>query len=60
VGRVGFFGFLRERERERNRRYKGGKEKPSSLSFASPVEEDDKQCHQNDIVCSFCFSMKNE
>jgi len=54
VGHVGFFGFLRERER--NRRYKGGKEKPSSLAFASPVEEDDKQCHQNDIVCSFFFN----
>jgi hypothetical protein len=58
VGRAGFFGFLRERER--NRRYKGGKEKPSSLAFASPVEEDDKQCHRNDIVCSFFFPMKNE
>jgi hypothetical protein len=56
VGHVDFFGFLRERER--NRRYKGGKEKPSSLAFASPVEEDDKQCHQNDIVCSFFFNEK--
>jgi hypothetical protein len=53
VGRACFFGFLREREIETG---KGGKEKPSSLAIASQVEEDDKQCHQNDIICSFFFN----
>jgi hypothetical protein len=57
VGHVGYFWVSK---RERNRRFKEGKEKPSSATFVSLREEDDKQCYQNDIVCSFFFSMKNE
>jgi len=40
---------------ERERCYKGGEGKPFSLAFVRPGEDDDEQCHQNDIVCSSFF-----
>jgi len=52
VGHVGYFWVSK---RERNRRFKEGTEKPSSVAFVSPEEENDKQCYQNNIVCSFFF-----
>jgi hypothetical protein len=48
-------------ERERERRCKGRKEKPSSLAFARLGEENENQYHQNNTVCSFFFfSMNSE
>jgi len=57
-----FFGFLGYREKgggERNRHCKRGEEKPFSLVFACPREEDDVQCRQNSTVLLF-FLMNSE
>jgi hypothetical protein len=50
VGSVGVFGQVGGRDTA-----KEAKKKLISLSAVRPYEEEDAQCHQNDIVFSFVF-----